>query len=141
MKFPPHRKSHFSKKIHHHSIMDPPPFEQRMQLAITDLNSQSKLNYSATAKKYDLDRSMLAKRHKGLTTSIATYSSEHKQRLTTDQEEVLIKQINDLIDHLMPPTSAMVKNIAKEIIGGPIGKNWTSNFVKRYQDRLKSVYL
>ena len=121
--------------------MDLLPFEQRIQLAITELNSQSKLNYSATARKYELDRSTLTKRHKGIMSSMTTCSSEHKQRLTAEQEEVLIEQINNLTDRVMPPTSLMVKNMAEEIIIGPVGKNWTSNFCKRHQGRLKSVYL
>ena len=41
----------------------------------------------------------------------------------------------------MPPTSAIVKNMAEEIWGGEVNKNWTSHFVKRHQDRLKSLYL
>jgi len=42
----------------------------------------------------------------------------------------------------IPPTSQIVKNLAEEIIGGkPVGKNWTSDFVKRYNGRLDSLYL
>ena len=41
----------------------------------------------------------------------------------------------------MPPTSRIVKNMAEEIRGGEVNKNWTANFVKRHQGRLKSLYL
>ena len=41
----------------------------------------------------------------------------------------------------MPPTSGMVRNLAEEVIGRPVGKNWTGDFVKRYKNRLTSVYL
>jgi hypothetical protein len=41
----------------------------------------------------------------------------------------------------MPPTSAIVKNLAEEIRGCAVGKNWVSQFVKRHQDVLKSLYL
>ena len=41
----------------------------------------------------------------------------------------------------MPPTSGIVHNLAEEINGGLISKNWTGDFVKRYKDRLKSLYL
>jgi uncharacterized protein YjaZ len=41
----------------------------------------------------------------------------------------------------MPPTSQMVKNFAEEVIGRLVGKNWTGQFVKRYEKELKSLYL
>jgi len=47
------------------------------------------------------------------------------------QEEVLIGHINMLTAQSIPPTSQIVKNLAEEIISGkPVGKNWTSDFVK-----------
>ena len=36
--------------------------EARIQAAITDLQSQERVNYSATAKRYNLERITLAKR-------------------------------------------------------------------------------
>ena len=41
----------------------------------------------------------------------------------------------------MPPTSAIVKNLAEEIRGAPVGKNWTSQFIDRHKDELLSKYL
>jgi hypothetical protein len=41
----------------------------------------------------------------------------------------------------MPPTSAIVTNLAEEIRGASVGKNWTAQFVNRHKDELKSVYL
>jgi hypothetical protein len=41
----------------------------------------------------------------------------------------------------MPPTSHIIKNLAEEIKGGPLGKNWVGQFVKRHSIRLKSLYL
>jgi hypothetical protein len=39
--------------------------EARIQAAITNLESQKRLNYAATAKKWNLDRSTLSRRHQG----------------------------------------------------------------------------
>ena len=61
--------------------------------------------------------------------------------LTHAQEEALIVRINCLTDRNMPPTSGMVKNMAEEIRGAEVNKNWTSHFVRRHQHRLKSLYL
>jgi hypothetical protein len=41
----------------------------------------------------------------------------------------------------MPLTSHIVRNLAEEIRGKPVGKNWVSQFVKRHSIRLKSLYL
>ena len=41
----------------------------------------------------------------------------------------------------MPPTSYIIKNLAEEIRGAEVGKNWVGYFVKRYSIRLKSLYL
>ena len=67
--------------------------------------------------------------------------SEYWQKLTNAQEEVLIERINWLTDRALPPTPTIVHNLAEKIIHGPIGKNWVAEFVKRHQDKLKSIYL
>ena len=41
----------------------------------------------------------------------------------------------------MPPTTTIVKNLAEEIRGYAIGKNWPANFVHRHDYELKSLYL
>jgi hypothetical protein len=41
----------------------------------------------------------------------------------------------------MPPTSQIVKNLAEEIRGELVNKNWVGQFVKRHDIRLKSLYL
>jgi hypothetical protein len=43
--------------------------EARIQAAITDLQSQERVNYSATTKRYNLERTTLAKRFQGKTVS------------------------------------------------------------------------
>ena len=58
-----------------------------------------------------------------------------------EKREVLIQHINDLTDQGMLPTSQIVRNLAEENRGEPIGKNWVSRFVKRYEIKLKSLYL
>jgi hypothetical protein len=41
--------------------------DARIQAAITDLKSQKRVNYKATAKKWNLERTTLAKRYRGET--------------------------------------------------------------------------
>ena len=49
--------------------------------------------------------------------------AEYHQCLSTAQEDTLIAQINHLTNRGLPPTVAMVKNLAEEIIGRQVGKN------------------
>jgi len=41
----------------------------------------------------------------------------------------------------MPPTTIIVKNLAEEIRGYAVRKNWTALFVDRHKHELKSLYL
>ena len=54
---------------------------------------------------------------------------------------MLITRINKLSDYKLLLISYIIKNLIKEIIKDILGKNWVRQFVKRYKDRLKSLYL
>ena len=95
----------------------------------------------ATSKKYGVARITLRDRFVGRSLSMQAAAAKYRQRLTLPQEETLVKHINSLTDRGIPPTSRIVRNLAEEIIGGPVGKNWTGNFVRRYRERLRSIYL
>jgi hypothetical protein len=117
-------------------------YEQRMEAAVASLKAQKSQNFNATARKFKLGRTAVSRRFKGQTMSRAAANSEYRQLLTKAQEEVLIMRINCLTDRNIPPTTAIVKNMAEEIRGGAeVNKNWTSSFVLRYRERLKSIYL
>jgi Tc5 transposase DNA-binding domain len=115
--------------------------EARIQAAITDLQSQERVNYSATAKRYNLERTTLAKRFQGKTVSNQEATSYARRQLTDTQEKTLIQYINKLSNRGIPPTPQIVKNLAVEIAGDKLGPNWVSRFCKRHQKDLKSVYL
>jgi hypothetical protein len=117
------------------------PNNHRIAEAIADLESQEVPNVKKTAKKYGLKRTTLGKRWAGKTTSMDEYISTHRQCLTNSQEKALIQLINNLTERRMPPTTAIVKNLAEEIRGRAVGKNWTASFVARHKHELKSLYL
>ena len=98
-------------------------------------------DYSLAARAYGCDYTAVSRRVHGLTKSWKEANSFFNQCLTNDEEEVLIARINTLTDRGMPPTSHIVRNLAEEIRGEPVGKNWTGQFVKRHNLRLKSAYL
>lgn len=113
----------------------------RIESALEELSTQERINYKKTAEKWEVERTTLAKRHKGQTGTIQAANSEVRQRLTYMQEETLVGHINRLTLRGTPPTSRIVRNIAEEISGQSLGPNWTTRFVKRHEKQLKSLYL
>jgi hypothetical protein len=109
--------------------------------AVLAIRSGEFTDYSLAARAHGCDRTAISGRVRGLTKTRKDVNSFFHQCLTDDQEEVLIARINILTDRGMPPTSHIVRNLAKEIRGEPVGKNWTGQFVKRHNLRLKSAYL
>jgi Tc5 transposase DNA-binding domain len=41
----------------------------------------------------------------------------------------------------IPLTSQIIKNLAEEILKGPVGKNWIGNFLQRHKERIDNHYL
>jgi hypothetical protein len=70
--------------------MDNIPYNDRIELAIADLESQITLNYAVTAKKYNVDRYTLSRRYKDVTTSKIESLPKIYKILTDIQEDVLI---------------------------------------------------
>jgi hypothetical protein len=106
--------------------------DARIELALAEIGEETAPNYSYYARKHELVPSTLSRRHRGITTSRQEAISEHHQRLTTLQKQTLINHINRLTDRNLPPTAQIAQNIAKEMVGHSIGKNWTSNFIRRH---------
>jgi hypothetical protein len=115
--------------------------EAAIKKAIDDLYSQEAPNYVATAKKYEIDRRTLMRRHKGLSRSIQEAHSESQTLLTPTQEAVLIEHINTLSSRGLPPTPQFVRNLVFEAVKIRPGKNWVYRFCNRHKKQLKSIYL
>ena len=113
----------------------------RIANAIEDIRSGKFRHYSEAAKKWDVDPTTISKRIRCLTKSRKDADSFYQQCLTNSQEHMLIDHINRLTDQGMPPTSHIVKNLAEEIWGGPVGKNWVGRFIACHKKELKSLYL
>src|SRR5450756_2686339 len=115
--------------------------EEDMEKALDALDRQLMPNYAETGRNFGIERTTLMRRHKGISTSRQEATSVYHKLLTDTQEEALIDQINKLTARGLPPTSHIVRNLAEEMIGRDVNKNWTSNFVQRHSSRLKSLYL
>jgi hypothetical protein len=115
--------------------------EEDIEKALDELNAQLLPNYTQITLKFGLERTTLMRRHKGICASRMKVTSLHHKLLTDIQEKILITQINKLTVQGLPPTSHIVKNLAEEIVGHEVNKNWTAHFVKCHSSHLKSLYL
>merc|ERR1712070_161628 len=61
--------------------------------------------------------------------------------LNDKQEQELVDYIHHLCERCLPPTPKIVANIAQEICGRRLSKNWASRFVTRHKHRLDARYL
>jgi hypothetical protein len=80
----------FSKIQPPYSNMDDIPHNDRIELAIADLETQEYLNYAATARKYKIERITLSRRHKNVTGSKKNQYSYTTKTFTNVQKDVLI---------------------------------------------------
>ena len=111
-----------------------------MEAALAELNSSQSPCIAAVARKYGIKRSTLSRRWKGVTTTRAQ-AAEDKRFLNNQQEQQLIQHIKQLCDRCLPPTPAIVANIASRLAGRAPGGKWCSRFVIRHKDELDSRYL
>ena len=101
-------------------------YKDRISTAIADLDLQEVPNYGATAKKYGLERTTLWRRHTAQTVSRSEATTESRQVLNGAQEKVLIGHIGRLVPRGTPPHPAIVRNIAEEMHGAQLEKNWVT---------------
>ena len=116
-------------------------YEEDMNSALADLESGEFSLISEAARKWGVHCSTLSRRFRNKSTSRAEANSTYCQCLTTAQEDTLIYRINYLTRRNLSPTPKIVKNLAEEIGGREVSKNWVDGFVKRYSTRLLSKYL
>ena len=94
----------FYRRVKHASTMDSMSHNARIEAAIADLKSQERVNYAATARKWDLEPMTLQRHFISELTSIEEANSKLHQKLISTQEEVLIEHVNKLTDRGILPT-------------------------------------
>ena len=107
--------------------------------AIEALKPGEKLVYQRFADQFNVDRTTLARRHKGLQASREVKDS-NQQKLNQQQEEELVKYIEELTARHIPPTRGMIANFASAVIRGPVSDSWVTRFINRYSIHLISQY-
>jgi len=93
-----------------------------IEAALADLALQDSSNYTATAKKFNINRSTLSRRHRGKTIFVKK-SKQTTSILSNQQEKELIRYINKLIERDIPSLNVMIRVFAYNISGKQSGKN------------------
>ena len=103
--------------------------------AIDSLKPGEKVNYMQVAKKYGVERTTLARRHKGASTSSAI-KVQNQLSLHPQQEYELVQYIERLGRQGLPPTRAAIQNFGSQLAGKRVGKSWVDRFMVRHRDHL-----
>jgi len=125
---------HLSSKINYKFNMT------SIEAALADLALQDSFNYTATAKKFNINLSMLSWWHRGKTIFVKK-SKQTTSILSNQQEKELIRYINKLIERDILSLNAMIHVFAYNISEKQSGKNWFYEFVQRHSDILQSKFL
>jgi hypothetical protein len=105
--------------------------------AIESLGDGEQLSYTKAAKKLNVDRSTLARRHQGCQAPRNT-TIANGRLLNPQQEAELVTYVEQLSADGLPPTRSMIRNFASEIAHKPVGEGWVHRFVNRNKDHLIS---
>jgi hypothetical protein len=96
-------------------------------------------SYREVAKQFEVDRTTLSRRHKGIARSHAD-AAAHKQLLNTQQELELVRYIERCTEQSLPPTREMVRNFASAVARWEVSHAWVTRFLHRYEDELTTKW-
>ena len=104
-----------------------------MILAVNALRTTPRLSIREAAQIYHVPRTTLAARLHGRSSRQDCIANSRK--ITSLEESVIVRHILDLDSRAFPPRMSAVEDMANRILGARngeyVGKNWTSNFVRR----------
>lgn len=107
--------------------------ESDIMLAIKFVRQNPRCNITKIAQIYNIPRTTLRYRIQGILSTRDTVNKA--QKLTKLEEEAIVRYILDLDSRAFPPRRSAVEDMANRLLGardsGRVGKNWTSNFVRR----------
>jgi hypothetical protein len=107
--------------------------EGKIQLAISDLKNGRISNIREATRIYDIPRTTLRDRLKGIEYKGEKRANHHK--LTQSEEDSLVKWVLDLDRRGLPPRHSLVREIVNYLLQqhgkSQVGKNWVTNLIKR----------
>ncbi|KAI1674800.1 DDE-1 multi-domain protein [Pyrenophora tritici-repentis] len=110
--------------------------------ALAEIESRElgdKIVYQQYADKYNVSRSALSRRHRGISRSRADYTAD-KQSLTPHQELELVRYITKLTKQGLPPTREMIRNFSSEVAHQQLSESWVTRFINRHEIHLISKW-
>ncbi len=111
-----------------------------IEAVFADLTLQDSFNYTATAKKFNINWIMLSWWYKDIIISIKK-SKQTTSILSNQQEKELIHYINKLIKRDILSFNAMIRVFAYNISEKQSDKNWFYKFIQCHSDILQSKFL
>ena len=128
---PPHL--HLRTQQLHHNIMSVLAKEGRVILAIEAIRTSQEMSIRRAAKTYDVPRTSLVNRMKGMTPLADRRNAQHN--LTLTKEETIVQYVLDLDSRGFPPRISDVRSMADLLRttrhATPVGTKWPYNFVQR----------
>ena len=106
---------------------------------VSSLKPGESIPWTKIAKKHGVVRSTLTRRYRAETRPREAYA-ETLQKLTTQQEEELVRYIEVLTSRHLPPTREMIANFASSVAQGPVSESWVTRFINKYHIHLISKY-
>ncbi|KAF2831232.1 hypothetical protein CC86DRAFT_366647 [Ophiobolus disseminans] len=90
--------------------------------AIELLEPGEQFSYREVARRFNVSNTTLTRRHKGRQ-STREAKNDTQLALHPQQEEELVRYINDLTKMALPPTKAMIQNFASQIALEPVSES------------------
>ena len=116
-------------------------YNEDIEAAVAFLKSSNTIDYSKTTRDFKVNHITLHRRYLGISASKQEGHTYSSRKLSLEQEKTLINNIIKLTNRGTPPTAYIIKNFAEEMIQEPLGKQWTTRFIRHHQNSLKSIYL
>ena len=96
---------------------------EAMEAAIHDLKSQDHPNYTATARKFNINVIILARHFKSKNVSLAEDYSRNQKLLTKAQKFIFIEHIKKFADLSIPLSFQIIRNLVVEAVKHSIGEH------------------
>ncbi len=111
-----------------------------IEIALADLTLQDSFNYTATAKKFNINWSTLLQRHRNKMIFVKK-SKQTTSILSNQQEKELIRYINKLIKRDIFSLNVMIRVFTYNISEKQSDKNWSYEFIRCHSDILQLKFL
>jgi hypothetical protein len=107
--------------------------------AIESREPGASFSYREVAKRFNVSRATLSRRHQGNTQSRAA-AGRNRQLLSPQQEQELVRYIERCTEQGLPPTREMIRNFGSAVAKWEVSDAWVSRFLHRHHDELTTKW-